>query len=171
MTKKTIFGLIFLFVLLISFRSKDKTKAKDIIGIWEYQFSNVNDINSKVNDINFKIPHDKICPVQTLTFLHCNDKIELKGMPDYVLKRRKGDFFQNIKCETAIDNIKIDVYYPSSAQNGKIISVLNYGVKLKSMYKIEKLNADTLIISNGRCYNIEGEIHSGIRHIYTKIKS
>lgn len=153
------FYIIILF--LICSALKKEANQKEILGVWEYKYSTI-------DDTTFQVEFDKLCPVQIMKFEICNDENELKKFPEYVKKFRRNNMFQNISCETYNNNHLIDRYYPVSNLKDNEVGVVNYGNRYKHFYTISTLKKDTLIIYNGKYYYLNNNSCSGVKHIYIR---
>lgn len=138
---------------------------KKIIGNWEYQYSI---IDNKPQKIEFDI----ICPVQKMSFQKCNDQKDIQKMPEIVRNLRKNNSFKNISCKTYNNGKLIETYFPVvrrfEKEKDTTYIIDNYGNRLKSDYYIDKIANDTLIIYDGKVYNISGKKNYSVKHIYLR---
>lgn len=136
---------------------------KKIIGNWEYQYSL---IDNKPQKIEFDI----VCPVQKMSFQKCNDQKDMQKMPEIVRNLRKNNSFKNISCKTYNNGKLIENYFPVISpfikEKDTTYIIDNYGNRLKSDYYIDKIANDTLIINDGKVYNISGKENYRVKHIY-----
>jgi|GEM_PF-3629768 len=133
-----------------------------LMGEWVYSYSTCS-LDTFILEI------DRILPVFKMTFNNSIDSIELRGMPDYVIKSRMTNVLRNVKCTSYYDSIKVvDTYYPILIKKENGYGVLNYGKILNSSYTILALNKDKLTVSEGKVYKFNRQSNESVNHIYLK---
>jgi len=143
-----------------------KGLGEKLIGVWEYQYSSID--NKQV-----KVKLNSYCPTYKIVFQKNNDEtnIELKKLPDFVMKLRRNNSLKNIKCQTFDKKNKlIDSFFPISKQIKDKVRVSNFGNINKFEYYIDYVDCKSLVIFDGLIYNIKNKKYYNVRHIYKKIK-
>jgi hypothetical protein len=136
----------------------------ELLGKWNY-------VKSNNKDTSLILPTNKYLPINSFIIEPCNDSIELKSMNSkFVIESRKSNILKNIRVIFMDQNNSvIDTFYPILTQDTNI-RIDNYGRKIKTRFTIYDIDSISMIISDGRVYDLPSKSIRELQHLYLKNK-